>query len=248
MYSKIVAIDFYLPDKVLDNNQLAVEFPEWDALKISEKIGINERHLVNENETAFDIALKASEKIFNNFDKKDIDFLLFCTQSPDYFLPTTACIIQDKLGLNTNIGAIDFNLGCSGYIYGLAIAKGLISSNISRNVLLLTSETYSKHIHPKDKGNRSIFGDAAAATIISACNDEQILEFELGTDGKGMENLIVYNGGLRNKFNPNQEDQFDESGNIINPNNLYMNGAEILKMFWVTDRLTGMNFYPLFPN
>lgn len=76
--------------------------------------------------------------------REDVDFVLFCTQSPDYFLPTSACLIQEQLGLRTNIGAIDYNLGCSGYVYGLAVAKGLIIGGIAKNVLLLTAETYSE--------------------------------------------------------------------------------------------------------
>ena len=88
--------------------------------------------------------------------KKSIDFVLLCTQSPDYFLPTSACIIQERLGLNTSVGAFDINLGCSGFVYGLGIAKGLIASGQAKNILFITSETYSKFIHPKDKSNKTI--------------------------------------------------------------------------------------------
>jgi 3-oxoacyl-[acyl-carrier-protein] synthase-3 len=227
MPSQIKFIEYYLPEKTLDNWQLAKEFPEWQAEKVTEKIGINKRHISAENETALDMAHAASQKLFTNFDKSNVDFLILCTQSPDYFLPTTACILQDRLGLRTNIGALDFNLGCSGFIYGLALAKGLINSGIATCVLLITSETYSKHLHPKDKSNRSIFGDAAAAAIVTKVSEEKIFEFELGTDGKGMHNLIVPNGAFRKKANPQEPDYTDASGNIKNDNNLYMNGPEI---------------------
>lgn len=227
MGAKIEKIEFYLPEILLSNQQLAEEFPEWGADKILEKIGIKERHIVGENETALDLAIKASEQVLENFDRNKIDFVLLCTQSPDYFLPTSACILQDKLGLKTNIGALDFNLGCSGFIYGLAMAKSLILASVANNVLLVTAETYSKFIHKKDKANRSIFGDAAAATIVSLSDDNKIFEFELGTDGSGMSNLIVENGGLRNKSCSLEEDVYDESGNIKNSNNLFMNGPEI---------------------
>lgn len=157
---------------------------------------------------------------------KDIDFVMLCTQSPDYFLPTTACVLQNRLCIPTKSGAIDFNLGCSGYIYGLALAKGLILSGTARNVLLLTSETYSKHIHPKDKGNRTIFGDAAAATLVSLNGFAEIGEFILGTDGSGAENLIVKTGGM--KYPKALGDiGLDESGALSSSDYLYMNGSEI---------------------
>jgi 3-oxoacyl-[acyl-carrier-protein] synthase-3 len=168
MNSEIVKISYFLPEKVLTNLDLENEFPEWTSEKIEEKIGIRERHIASINETAADIGTNAALQLFEDYDKSQIDFLLFCTQSPDFFLPSSACLIQDRLGLKKDIGALDFNLGCSGFVYGLAIAKGMISSDIASNVLLITSETYSKYIHKKDKANRSIFGDGGAATVISA--------------------------------------------------------------------------------
>jgi len=119
-----------------------------------------------------------------------------------------------------------FNQGCSGFIYGLLLAKGIVHSKIASNVLLITSETYSKHIHPKDKGNRTIFGDAAAATLISSEGFAKIGNFDTGTDGSGANNLIVKTGGLRNKLQTG-DITFDESGNPISSDHLYMNGGEI---------------------
>ena len=224
---KITNIEYYLPEKVVTNDQLAKQFPNWSPEKIEKKVGIKERHVVKEDETALDLALIAGKKILENYDKDKIDFLLFCTQSPEYYLPSGACILQDRLGLNKNIGAFDYNLGCSGFIYGLALAKSLITSKIAMNVLLITSETYTKHIHPKDKSNKTLFGDAAAATIIEKSEEEQIGEFVLGTDGSGYKNLIVPNGGLRNRYNPNAKEIDEGSGSIRTDNNLYMNGPEI---------------------
>lgn len=228
MKSFIKGISYYLPDTVLTNSDLVKEFPEWTVEKVASKIGINQRHIASENETASDMAVKAGEKLFQeyNISPDEIDFILFCTQSPDYFLPTSACLIQDRLNISRNSGALDFNLGCSGYVYGLALAKGLIESGIAGNVLLLTSETYSKHMHFRDKGNRTIFGDAAAATLISTKGVAEILNFCLGTDGKGADNLIVKTGGFRNKKHVNIE-KTDENGNIQSDDNLYMNGTEI---------------------
>ena len=227
MLVKISNIEYYLPGKIITNDQLAKQFPAWSSDKIEKKIGIRERHIVKEDETALDLALEAGKKILKNYDKDKVDFLLFCTQSPEYYLPSGACILQDRLGLKTDIGAFDYNLGCSGFIYGLAMAKSLINSNIAKNILLITSETYTKHIYPKDKSNRTIFGDAAAAVIIEKSEEEQIGEFVLGTDGSGYKNLIVPNGGLRNRYNSNAKEIDDGSGNIRTNNNLYMDGPEI---------------------
>jgi 3-oxoacyl-[acyl-carrier-protein] synthase-3 len=199
MKAFIKAIDYYLPKKVLTNEDLANEFPEWDAEKITFKVGVQKRHIAAEDETAMDMAIQAALKLFDrSVDKAAVDYLLFCTQSPDYFLPASACIIQDRLGLSKNIGALDFNQGCSGYIYGLSLAKGLISAGIASNVLLLTGEAYTKRLHPKDKGNRTIFGDGASATLISTEGFGEIGEFCLGTDGSGAEHLILKTGGARN--------------------------------------------------
>jgi len=228
MDAKIKAISYYLPERILTNAKLVEAFPGWTVEKVANKTGISERHISAENELSSDMAIKAAEKLFSEYqiDRSIIDFIMLCTQSPDYYLPTSACIIQDKLGLSTNIGAIDFNLGCSGFVYGLAMSKGLIKAGIAKNLLLLTSETYTKFIHEGDKSNRTIFGDAAAATLISTDGYAAIEEFDLGTDGKGSENLIVKNGGLRNQKtgNPGEPDEF---GNIISSDHLFMNGGEI---------------------
>ncbi|MBF6597933.1 MAG: ketoacyl-ACP synthase III [Fermentimonas sp.] len=229
MKAFIKAISYALPDKQLTNEELVGEFPEWSVDKIANKVGINKRFVVEENETSADLAVKAAEKLFEDnseIDKSSIDFVLFCTQSPDYFLPTSACVIQDRLGLPTSCGALDFNLGCSGYVYGLSLAKGLIFGGIANNVLLLTGETYSKFMHQKDKGNRTIFGDAGSATLISKEGFAEIGNFSLGTDGKGAENLMVKSGGMRfrEQFN---DLQFEENGNPLSSDHLFMNGSEI---------------------
>lgn len=228
MKAYIKALAYYLPKKVLTNEQLVSEFPEWTVEKIANKVGIRQRHVSGEQETAVDLAVHAANKLFeeNNINRSIIDFVLLCTQSPDYFLPSSACLVQERLGLPTHTGALDFNLGCSGYIYGLSLAKGLICGGVANNVLLITAETYTKHLHPRDKGNRTIFGDAAAATLISTDGKFEVGNFSLGTDGRGAENLIVKTGGCR--CPQKAEDlHFDENGNPISSDYLYMNGAEI---------------------
>lgn len=230
MKATIKAIAYYLPEEKLDNATLNTLFPEWSVDKISGKTGIFQRHISAKDEFVSDMAVKASQKLFeeNNISPDSIDFILLCTQSPDYFLPTTACLVQDALGVPTTAGALDFNLGCSGYVYGLAMAKGLIMSGVAKNILLITSETYSKFIHPQDKSNRTIFGDAAAATLITNGDGfASILDFELGTDGRGAKNLIVKKGAVRFPADDKDEDYVDEFENVRNDKNLFMNGAEI---------------------
>ena len=229
MKAYIKQISYYLPQRILSNEKLVEEFPEWTVDKIASKVGVNNRHVAGEQETALDMAVAVANNLFAanpDIQREDVDFVLFCTQSPDYFLPTSACLIQEQLGLRTNIGAIDYNLGCSGYVYGLAVAKGLIIGGIAKNVLLLTAETYSKFLHPRDKGNRTIFGDAASASIVSTDGFAEIGEFALGTDGKGANNLIVRTGASREKKAKNDL-SFDENGNPVSSDYLYMNGAEI---------------------
>lgn len=228
MNAYIKAISYYLPEKILTNEALAKEFPNWTVEKVANKVGINQRHIAAENQTATDMAVEAAEMLFkeHNIDRKTIDFVLLCTQSPDYFLPTSACIVQNHLDLSTSCGALDFNLGCSGYVYGLSLAKGLIFGNIAQNILLLTAETYSKHIHPDDKGNRTIFGDAASATLISKDGFAEIGEFVIGTDGKGAQNLINKTGAFRHMQKENNL-TYDEFENPTSSDFLYMNGGEI---------------------
>jgi len=228
MEAYIKAISYYLPETILTNEQLVEEFPEWTVDKIAGKVGVKQRHVTQSNETAADMAVKSSEQLFkeHSIDRGSIDFVLLCSQSPDYFLPSSSCIIQDRIHLKTSCGALDYNLGCSGYVYGLSLAKGLVVGGIAQNVLLLTAETYTKHLHPKDKGNRTIFGDGSSASLISTDGFAEIGEFVLGTDGKGAENLIVRTGGMRSK-SPKNDLTFDESNNPDSSDYLFMNGGEI---------------------
>lgn len=236
MNAYIKGISYYLPYKVLTNEDLTEKFPEWTVEKVSSKVGINQRHLAAFDETAGDMAFQAAVKLFDEYDikREQIDFILLCTQSPDYFLPTTACILQDRLGLPTTVGAVDINLGCSGYVYGLSIAKGLILGGIAKNVLLLTGETYSKYIHPTDKGNLTIFGDGASATLVSCEKGmAEIGNFSLGTDGRGAENLMVRSGAARHKETVGDYDR-DDGGYVKSSDYLYMNGSEIFNFTLVT--------------
>lgn len=224
----IKAISYYLPEKIVTNEELVKEFPEWSVDKVAQKVGVDSRHLAAADETAGDMAEKVARKLFDDYqiDPKSIDFLMLCTQSPDYFLPSTACVLQDRLGIPTSAGAFDYNLGCSGCVYGMAMAKGLISAGIAKNILLLTAETYNKYLHPLDKSNRSIFGDGAAACLISTDGFAEIGEFVLGTDGSGANHLIVKTGAARQKEATGLSVEDDE-GHVWYDDYLYMNGGAI---------------------
>ena len=198
-YAQIGPISVHLPSRVETNEDLQKQFPRWDLKLIAEKTGILQRYIAEPNETASDLAVASAEKLFqqNGIDRGSIDFVLFCTQTPDYPLPTTSCLIQDRLNLPTSCGALDFNLGCSGYVYGLAMCDGLIQSGIAKNILLLTAETYSKYIDADDRSLRTIFGDGAAATLVQASPNQSLRGFRFGSDGSGGDMLLVADGGGR---------------------------------------------------
>ena len=162
------------------------------------KTGIATRHVVSGDECALDLAVDAAKRLFaeKSIDAAMVDFLLLCTQSPKYMLPSTSCLLHEKLGLCKDIGSLAFDHGCSGFVYGLSLAKGLIAGGLAKNVLLVTAETYTKYISQEDKSTRSIFGDAAAATLIDQEFADRIGAFSFGTDGSGAEKLIVRNGRL----------------------------------------------------
>jgi 3-oxoacyl-[acyl-carrier-protein] synthase-3 len=230
MNAVIRATEYHLPEAELSSDQLSREFPEWPVRKIEDKTGIGIRHISAEGECSSDLGIAAARKLFASgaVRPEDIDYLLFCTQSPDYFLPTTACLVQDALGIPVHAGALDFNLGCSGFIYGLSLAKGLIESGQATRLLLITAETYSKFINPRDKSVRTLFGDAAAATLIEAApgGAEGIGPFVFGTDGRGAGNLIVPAGGMRCRVSGGAAVE-DHDGNWRSSRDLYMNGAEL---------------------
>jgi 3-oxoacyl-[acyl-carrier-protein] synthase-3 len=227
MGCKITKIDYYLPEKVLTNKDLEKASGRWSAEKIEKKVGVRERHITREDETALDLAYEASIKVLQGYDKNKIDFILLCTQSPDYIMPASACILQDKLGLSTNVGALDMNMGCSGYIYGLALAKGLINSGTAKSILFIVSDTLSKFVHEKDYSNMTILGDGAAAAILEKDDKEFIFEFVLGTDGKSWDKIIVPYGGMRHRYDPEAKPTEDESGNLRTGNNFYMDGTDV---------------------
>lgn len=224
-FASVGPIAVHLPQRVETNAQLKAEYPGWDMDLIYEKTGIGSRHIAAPDECASDLAVQAAQKLFteHNVDPQSIDFVLLCTQTPDYPLPTTACLLQSRLGLKTSVGALDFNLGCSGYVYGLSLADGLIRSGAARRVLLLTAETYSKYIHATDRSLRTIFGDGAAATLVEAAPEPTLWAFQFGTDGTGADTLLVTAGGNRpakDAIRPRHRQRWESA--------LYMDGPSLI--------------------
>ena len=220
MKAYIRGLAYALPEHVEEN----------EKNRLTKKTGILRRHIAAEGELASDLAVQAAEKLFaKGLDRSKVDFLLFCTESPDYILPPTACLLQNRLGLSRHIGAFDYNLGCSGFVYGLGIAKGFIESGQAKNVLLITAETYSKHIHLQDHSTAPLFGDGASAVWIEGLESETsgIRALHYGTDGSGAENLIVPVGGMRNPYGVDKKETTDQYNNIRDNYHLQMVGSAI---------------------
>lgn len=233
LYAALRDIAVHFPQRILDNKALASLYHGWSADRFESKTGIKERRIAAEDEFTSDLAVEAAEKLFaRGLAKKDeIDFILLCTQTPDHLLPTTACMVQDRLGLSTRVGALDINLGCSGYVYALGIVKGLIETGQATKVLLITADTFSRLVHPLDRSVRTIFGDASSASLIEAVESQEPLigPFVYGTDGSGSHHLIVHAGGMKEPRTPESSEEIQgDHGSIRSRDTLYMNGRRVL--------------------
>ena len=192
--SVIRGIGTYLPEKTVGNDELIERF-EWDREFLEVKLGIHQRHIAAEGEGASDMGVAAAEDLFAkcpDLKREDVQLLIVCTQNPDYGLPHTSALVQDRLGLPTTTACFDVGLGCSGFVYGLSIVHSMLETLNLTNALIVTSDPYSKVIDPADRGTSPLFGDGAAATWVSRTGaGGQIGLFTFGTDGAGARNLIV---------------------------------------------------------
>jgi len=221
MNSEIVGVGIYLPKNKLTNNQIQDENPDWPMEKIYSKSGIKERRISDDNAFSFELAIKAVENLFfqNIFSPADIDFVIVCTLTQKSLITVTSCMIQSHFNLKNNCGTLDLNLGCSGYTHSLIIADSLISKNLAKNVLLVTSDTISKLIASDNRQSRPLFGDAATATLIrKTTRISGIICSDWGSDGKGACHIGAATAGIEgltkreNKYNPD----------------FYMDGSEVL--------------------
>jgi 3-oxoacyl-[acyl-carrier-protein] synthase-3 len=201
MKAVIRAIAAYLPGTVLTNDAIAASFPDWPAEKVEKKLGIRERRISGLHEFTSDLAVAAAERLFAaaGVDRASVDALILVTQTPDYLLPTTACVVQHQLRLPRKLAAFDINLGCSGFVYALSVAKGLVETGLSRRLLLITADTYTKLLAPSDQSVRTLFGDGAAATLIEGVESERpfIGPFDFGTDGACARDLMAHGSAMR---------------------------------------------------
>ena len=231
-HASIGPIALHFPEKVESIDTLREEFPRWNLDLIQQKTGIYQRHIASDDEFASDLGVAAAEKLIEQYDidRSTIDFLLFCTQTPDCPLPTTSCLMQQRLGLSTDCGALDFNLGCSGYVYGLSLADGLIKSGAAKRVLFVTAETYTKYIDRNDRSLRTIFGDGAAASLIEASDTPSLQHFKFGTDGSGADMLLLTKSGPRQPMPPRNRHRWDSD--------LYMDGPSLIS--FTVDAIPGL--------
>ncbi len=196
----ITDLAYHLGPLVESNQDLLADNPGWDLAAIEAATGIMSRRIARADQCASDLAFEAAEELFakGRVHRSQVDALIFCTQSPDYLLPTTACLLQERLKLSSACLAFDVNMGCSAYVYGLAMAWSFLKSGLSEKVLLLNADTYSKFVSRTDRTCRPLFGDGAAATLIEGVEDEDSLgPFDLGTDGRGWNKLILRGSGTR---------------------------------------------------
>ena len=231
--ARIKAIAHNLPEAVVDNHQLAAAFPGWPAEKITRKLGIERRHVVAADETSLDLAEHACLRLFNTREIRpdSIEALIFCTQSPDFVLPPNSCLLHERLHLREDIPVLDYNHGCCGYIYGLFLAKTLIESRQAANVLLVNAETYSRYFSEQDRNVRTVFGDAATATLLEAEEaDAPFLDnFVFHTDGSGAKNLIVPLSGRRADCLAEEFSKGPLQDGQRGLEHLYMNGPAIFE-------------------
>jgi 3-oxoacyl-[acyl-carrier-protein] synthase-3 len=231
MNVKIKDIAYHLPEKIVTNDDLHAENPDWDMKNVEVKSGVVQRHIAADTETAFDLAAKAVDKLFasGEHEKNEIDAIIFCTQSPDYIMPSNAFLLHDYLDLKEEVLAFDFNLACSGYIYGLALARSLIISGTAHNVLLATGDTYSKYINNKDRSARVLFGDGATVSLITATEDDEgIFDVMLATSGKHHKKFYIPAGGCRlPSCDETSIEQSDASGNVRSADDIYMDGMAV---------------------
>lgn len=222
----IKSIEYYLPDTLVTNDDLQEEHPDWNLEKVAKKSGVLQRHIASESETAFDLSIKACDKLFQTNDKSEIDGIIFCTQSPDYIMPPNSFLLHKYLGLKENVFAFDLNHACTGFIYCLAIANAFIKAGMAKLILLVTSDTYSKYINNNDRSTRVLFGDGAAVTIVKESKERKgIIDIDLGSSGSGYNKFWIPAGGLRlPKTDSILIENEDESEMVRTQNDIEMDG------------------------
>ncbi|WP_300446944.1 3-oxoacyl-[acyl-carrier-protein] synthase III C-terminal domain-containing protein [uncultured Helicobacter sp.] len=229
----LMGIHTLVPDQVIniDSELHTIYKGDIKALeRIKKVIGLQTRHIAPPHITASDIGELAAIKLLESLqvNKKDIDALIFVTQTPDYILPASACYLQGKLRLSTQCLCFDINQACAGYLYGLYIAHSLIQSRAARNVLLLCGDTLSHYVNPLDSNLAPVIGDGVSASLLTYTEEAQEAYFELGSDGSRFYELIIPEGASRKPtreiISESKVWDISESRNL---KQLYMDGAAI---------------------
>lgn len=226
----IDSIATYLPKGKISLKDLAEDFGEDSVANIIKVTGIENIRISDPSETSSDMCMRAAEELIMKaeVDKNEIGAIVFVSQTPDYVLPATSNVIQNKLDLPNETLCFDINAGCSGYIYGILQACILIETRSAKKVLVLAGDTSTKLIHPMDRSLKLVFGDAGSATLIS--RGDKDLYISMQTDGKGFDKLIVPHGGFRNPITPESyATTVDKDGNCRSSINLFMDGMSILE-------------------
>lgn len=230
----ITAMAAAVPSQVIDNYEYDLDvFPEEDVKKVVNKIGVFERRFADRNTCSSDLCYAAANKLIadNNIDRNEIDLLIFLSQTPDYRMPATSYLLQDRLGLQKTTMAFDINLGCAGFEYGLAIVYAFMEKRCFRKALFLDGETRSKVYSPKDRRSAFIFGDGGVAALIEHNNKFGESWFSLNSDGSRGSLIMIPGGGYRNMSSEEtlKEKVVDEYGNIRSDEQAYMNGADVFE-------------------
>lgn len=227
----ITALAACVPSRIIDNYKYTDFFPEEDVKKVVDKIGVFERRFADEKTCASDLCFAAAEKLIedNHIDRSEIDLLVFVSQTPDYRMPATSILLQNRLGLPMSTIAFDINLGCSGFLYGLSTVYAMMERSGLRKALLLDGETRSKVYSPKDRRTAFIFGDAGVAALIERKPDFGESHFSLNSDGSRGNLIMIKSGGYRNMSSEEslREKVVDEFGNIRNDEQGFMDGANV---------------------
>jgi 3-oxoacyl-[acyl-carrier-protein] synthase III len=199
--SRVAGVEYALPEKRVTNADLQRLHPDWRMEEVARRTGVLERRVCGPAETASDLAYAACSQLIDRLaiPRSEIGAIILCTQSPDYVMPPSACLLQHRLGLPTTVAAFDYTLACSGFVYGLFIADALVRSGAIDNVLLATADSYSRYLHPDDRSTVTLFGDGGAAALICRAAPDQggIGRFVLGTDGASASRFMIPAGGAR---------------------------------------------------
>ena len=214
-----------------DNKEIPLFQNHEESNKFIEATGVEFRHMVKSSGICTsDMCYSSSVKLLDNLGwrPEEIDCLIFVSQTPDYILPATSCILQERLKLPTDCYALDISLGCSGWVYGLSVIASLISGGTMKKGLLLAGDTTTVTKSPKDKSTYPLFGDAGTATAVEFVQDSEPLFFNFGTNGAGYEAIIIPDGGFRNFYNETSfEEEEIEPGVIRNRLQSILNGPAV---------------------